>query len=38
MSTAYQTHKSTPAGKAQTIARRQIRAGKYYPVPVTGLY
>ena len=34
----YQTHKSSPEGKAQTIARRQIRAGKYSPVPVSNLY
>jgi len=27
--TTYQTHKATRQGRAQTIARRQVRAAKY---------
>ena len=28
-SSTYQTHKATRQGRAQTIARRQVRAAKY---------
>lgn len=31
----YETHKTTPAGKSETLARKLARATKYHPTPAT---